>query len=236
MVAMIQRGDLMNIIVPDKSARELIEENFPRVVRMRLPQIIYDAYMWSHRIVENTALLNWERGKSLTPNIKNIAVEFFLVQEIKKGNLPLNWRVSYTSNKSASLIELYTGELLLHVNQVGNHNKIARAAFCRDQYIQPFQSYIDFDGENLLTNTIQNQPKYFQLNHGYQSQEPLFISLGIPGMNKKWVEKIQLLEEFAVFKGKYPKSKPENIEEFRLEEFQQFAEEVEENVRTEPNS
>ncbi|MFD2442531.1 hypothetical protein ACFSO7_00730 [Bacillus sp. CGMCC 1.16607] len=226
----------MHIIVPDKTAREVIEEAFPIEVRIKLPQIILDAYKWSFRIVENTSLLNWIRGRTLTPNIKNIAVEFFLVQEIKNGNLPLNWRVSYTSNKSASLIELYSDEILLHINQVGSHRKIARAAFCRDQYIQPFQSYIDFDGNSQYLSTVENKQKYFQLNHGYQSHEPLFVSLGIPGANRKWIDNIQLLKEFAVYKGRYPKSKLENINDFSLEDFQQFAEEVENNELKESNS
>ncbi len=226
----------MNIIVPDKDAREVIEHAFPIELRMKFPQIILNAYMWSYRIVKNTPLLNWERGRTLTPNIKNIAVEFFLVQEIKKGNLPLKWRVSYTSNKSASLIDLFTDDFLLHINQVAKPTKIARAAFCRDQHIQPFQSYIDFDDNYEYINTVEKKQKYFQLNHGYQSQEPLFVNLGIPGANRKWIDNIQLLKEFAVYDGRYPKSKLEDIKEFSLEDFQLFAEEVENNEQQESNT
>lgn len=226
----------MSIVIPEKSAREVIEDAFPKEVRMKLPNIIADAYKWSYRLVENTAILSWVRGKTLTPHIKNIAVEFFLVQEIKNGNLPLNWRVNYTSNKSASFIEFYSSYVLLHVNQVSGKGRIARDAFCRDQYIQPFQSYIEFDEENQYTGTVEDQLKYFQLNHGYQSTEPSFISLGIPGINKKWVDNIQLLEEYVVYNGKYPKSKPENIEDISLEDFQQFAEEVEKNEFKESKS
>ncbi|PLR83891.1 hypothetical protein CVD25_22720 [Bacillus canaveralius] len=226
----------MSINIQEKSAREVIETCFPREVRMKIPGIINNAYMWSYRITQNTGLFNWERGKTLIPNIKNIAVEFFLVQEIKNGNLPLKWRVGYTSNKSASLIELYTDELLLHVNQVNSKNNIGRPAFCRDQYIKHFQSYIDFDEHGLSFDEIRDKPQYFQLNHGYQSQEPLFISLGIPGENEKWIGEIQLLEEFTLIDGKYPKSKPEDIKEFSLEEFQQFAEEVGKNEREGTNA
>lgn len=225
----MQRGVVMDIIVPQKSARQVIEENFPQHVRMKIPQIMYNAYMWSYRVVENTPLLNWKRGKTLTPHIKNMAVEFFLVQEIKNGNLPFNWRVSHNSNKSATLIELYNDQMLLHVNQVATKKNVARPAFCRDQYIQEFQSYINFERLEDSSEVSHNKPKYFQLNHGYQSMEPLFISLGIPNKNEKWEDNIQLLDEFSVFEGKYPKSKPEDIKDFSLEEFQQFAEEVEKN-------
>lgn len=225
----------MDIIIPEKNAREVIEENFSREVRMKIPQIIYNAYNWSYRVIQNTALLNWERGKTLAPHIKNIAVEFFLVQEIKNGNLPFRWRVSHNSNKSATLIELYDDQILLHINQVATKNKVARRAFCRDQYIQKFQSYIDFDDLKEPSNTIKDKPKYFQLNHGYQSMEPLFISLGIPNKHQKWEDNIQLLDEFSVFEGKYPKSKPEDIKDFSLEEFQLFTEEVEKNERKETN-
>ncbi|MCA0150306.1 hypothetical protein LCD52_16095 [Rossellomorea vietnamensis] len=219
----------MSIVVPEKSARQVIDENFPIELRSKFPKIINNAYFWAYRTLQNTSLLNWERGKSLLPHIKNIAVEFFLVQEIKNNNLPLSWRVSFTSNKSASLIELYNDDILLHINQVRNKLSIGRAAYCRNQHIQHFQSYINFENINDKNNTVQGKPKYFQLNHGYQSQEPLFISLGIPGTNKKWVDNIQLLDEFTVVEGQYPKSKPEDIKDFSLEEFQQFAEEVDKN-------
>ena len=96
----------MNIVIQKEDAREVIEKHFGVEIRRKLPKIIYDAYFWSHRIIENTSMLNWIRGKSLLPNIKNIAVEFFIVQEIKNGNLPFQWRVNYTTNKSASFIEI----------------------------------------------------------------------------------------------------------------------------------
>lgn len=144
--------------------------------------------------------------------------------------------MSFTSNRSASLIELYTGDVLLHVNQVSSQTKIARPAFCRDQHIKPFHAYIDLWNETDYKDVVDTKPKYFQLNHGYQSLEPNFISLGIPGTNNKWVDQIPLLEEFTVLEGRYPKSKPEAIQDFSLEEFQQFAEEGENIGHKESNS
>ena len=76
---------------------------------------------------------------------------------------------------------------------------------------------------------MNKKPQYFQLNHGYQSIEPLFISLGIPGDNRKWIDNIQLLNELVSIEGRLPKSKVENIEGFSLEDFQQFADEVDSN-------
>ncbi len=219
----------MNIVIQKEDAREVIEKHFGVEIRRKLPKIIYDAYFWSHRIIENTSMLNWIRGKSLLPNIKNIAVEFFIVQEIKNGNLPFQWRVNYTTNKSASFIEIFNDSILLHVNQVANKKKIARPAFCRDQYIQSFQSYIEFQPEISTFDQVNKKPQYFQLNHGYQSIEPLFISLGIPGDNRKWIDNIQLLNELVSIEGRLPKSKVENIEGFSLEDFQQFADEVDSN-------
>lgn len=214
----------MKIVVAEEVPRKVIEENFEFEIRMKFPKIINDAYFWAHRLIENTATLNWIRGNSLLPNIKNIAVEYFLVQEIKNGKLPLQWRINYTSNRSASFIEIFNDSLLLHVNQVQNKKCIGRPAFCRDQHLEHFQTYFNIEPEKNVVNFVKDKQRYFQLNHGYQSREPLFINLGIPGSNRKWIDNINILEEFASIEGRFPKSKPENIEELNLEEFQRYAE------------
>ncbi|MGG0516607.1 hypothetical protein [Bacillus pseudomycoides] len=221
------------IVIPEQDPREIIEKYFPRNIRTRIPEVINNAYGWCYIHAENTPLLNWTRGKSILPNIKNIAVEFFVREEIKKGNLPFQWRVNYNRNRSASLIEIYNDEMVLHINQVAKKSSIARPAYCRDQYIKSLQCYWDFGNElnSEEPRMIEKDKLYFQLNHGYQSESPLFVSLGIPGKDKQWVEAIQLLDEFVTIQGVHPKSKVEEIPGFSLEDLQQFTNEVERDER-----
>ncbi|MED3310336.1 hypothetical protein P4436_05865 [Bacillus thuringiensis] len=221
------------IVVPEQDPREIIENYFPRIIRTRIPQVINNAYGWCYTHAENTPAFDWKRGNSLVPNMKNIVVEFFIREEIKKGNLPFNWRVSYNRNKSASLIEVYNDDIVLHINQVARKSAIARPAYCRDQYVKSVQCYWDWGNELDAEEPriIEKNKLYFQLNHGYQSQSPLFVSLGIPGRNKKWVEAIQLLDEFVTIQGVHPKSTVEEIKEFSLEDLQQFTNEVERDER-----
>lgn len=175
-------------------------------------------------------MFHTQRGKKLaTPEIKNLAVEFFAIQSVKNGELPFKHRTGYNSNRSHSFLELYNSDSLFHFNQVKSKTMCARKAECRDRHIKPLESYINIDEQNNSYIDFDNQ-RYFQINHGYQSSSPSFITLGIP--NKEGVLKgsIFLLEEYRVIEGFYPKSKIESLDDFSFEEFQRYAEGENENA------
>lgn len=212
----------MEIII-NPAPREITNKFIPFPTRSRLSQAIVDAYKWSDILLNNTAAFKTLRGKKrLLPEIKNIAVEFFVIQAVKNGELPFKHRVSFNSNYSHPFLELYTDELLIHFNQVQYKSKCARKAFCRDKHIKPIQSYINYD--DAINSVRFDDQRYFQVNHGYQTETPSFISLGIPNEKGKFEDYIPLMEEFAVTEGFYPKSKIQALDEFSFEDFQRYAE------------
>ncbi|MEK5036344.1 hypothetical protein MKY96_33480 [Paenibacillus sp. FSL R7-0302] len=214
------------VINPDP--REVIEEYIPLNVRALLAKEITDAYQWSELIFNNTAAFKSLRGRyKLLPEIKNLAVEFLMMQASKSGKLPLKYRTGYNSNHSHSFTELYDDNVLLHFNQVKSKNKCGRKAYCRDRLVKPVQSYFDIEDNSLVVE--ENVQKYFQVNHGYQSETPLFISLGIPNSMGILEGRISLLDEITVIEGARPVSQVKEIDDFDFEDFQRFAEGAEEN-------
>lgn len=226
MVAITYRGDFMKIeIVNDP--REIINECISLEVRKKFTKLIMDAYQWSNLLIKNTSVFKSTRGiKRLLPEIKNVAVEFFVMQAVRNKEVPFSYRIGYNSNRSHPFIELFNDSTLVHFNQVRNKNSGGRRAFCRDRHLKPITSYIDFEDGNTIKYEDQ---LYFQVNHGYQTETPGFITLGIPNLKGKFETSIYLLEEFSVFEGYYPKSKIEDVDEISFEDFQRFAEGEETN-------
>lgn len=181
-------------------------------------------------LMENNIVLQTQRGKKHAfPEIKNLAIEFFMMQAVKNGELPFKHRTGYNSNRSHSFLELFNDDSLFHFNQVRSKSMCARKAECRDRHIRPLSSYINIDEQNNANIECDNQ-RYFQLNHGYQSSNPSFITLGIPNRKGVLEGTIFLLEEYRVVEGFYPKSKIESLDDFSFEEFQRFAEGDNENA------
>ncbi|MCQ2009283.1 MAG: hypothetical protein ABF629_15210 [Sporolactobacillus sp.] len=200
---------------------ETINKAVPLEIRRELARIVIDAYKWSDILIKNTAVFQSLRGrKRLLPEIKNVAVEFVAMQAVKNNRLPFQYRMASTSNHSHFYLELFDGNTLIHFNQVAQRNNCARKAFCRDRLIKPLSSYMDFDSGSIECDNKQ----YFQVNHGYQSVAPLFVTLGIPEKSGKLGPKIYLLDEYSASTGKYPKSKIETVKDFSYEDFQRYAE------------
>ncbi|MBA9086550.1 hypothetical protein FHR92_003028 [Fontibacillus solani] len=216
-------------VVINPEPRAIIDSHIPMPVRARVCQAIVDAYKWSEILLNNTSIFKSVRGKKrLLPEIKNVAVEFFVVQAIKNGEIPLEYRIKFNSNFSHPFLELYNSEVLIHFNQVKTKNQCGRKAFCRDRLIKPIQSYIEVDND-LETHISYDTQKYFQMNHGYQTTIPSFVNLGIPNDQGVLEASVQLLEEYRVIEGYYPESQIETIDEFTFEEFQRYAEGEEAN-------
>jgi hypothetical protein len=208
-------------LVIKQDPKLVINNHVPLAVRAKFAQVVVNAYKWSEMLFNNTAAFKSIRGKKrLLPEIKNIAVEFFVMQAVKNRDLPFEFRINYNSNRSHPYLELFNDRSLIHFNQVKRKNNCGRKAFCRDRLIQPISSYINFE-----KNSVEYDDQlYFQLNHGYQSETPSFLTLGIPSVYGKFEASIQLLEEFTAIEGYYPKSTVKNIDDMSFEEFEQFAE------------
>lgn len=84
-------------------------------------------------------------------------------------------------------------QIELTINQVKTRDSIARNCENRDNRVSSFLSYLrldDFEGDSL----VNTQPGYFQMTHGYQTEIPNFVVLGIP--NKiSWEGSIDISRE-----------------------------------------
>ncbi|MDK8182135.1 hypothetical protein [Paenibacillus sp. UMB4589-SE434] len=211
-------------IVIAQDPREIIKSHISFSARSKLSNLVIDAYKWSELLINNTAAFKTLRGqKRLLPEIKNVAVEFFIIQAVKNKELPFLCRSAYNSNRSHTYLELYNEDTLIHFNQVSSKNKCGRKAVCRDRVTKPLESYIDYS-DNINPTISVDSKNYFQVNHGYQTSTPSFITLGIPNGEGILNGSIPLLQEFVVVEGFYPKSKIQTVDEISFEDFQRYAE------------
>ncbi|GEM01927.1 hypothetical protein SAMN05421839_1184 [Halolactibacillus halophilus] len=207
--------------------RTLINGYIDFSTRKKLGQLVTDAYKWSSLLQENTLQLKTIRGKKrLLPEIKNVSIEFFLIQAMKNNELPFKYRFANNVRGSHPYLELYNDDTIIHVNQVSRKNMCARKAICRDVLFKPIQSYIEFEE---LDEISYHEKRYFQLNHGYQTSTPEFVTLGIPNNSYKFDASIPILEEYTAIEGHLPKSKIEKIDGDFLDAFQRYAEGDEQN-------
>ncbi|MNC16185.1 hypothetical protein D3C75_640340 [compost metagenome] len=214
----------MEIIIKEDPS-DVINGLIPFQIRAIISQTIVDAYKWIDLILNNTLAFKSKRSKHIfIPEAKNLAVEFFMIQATKSGKLPFEYRYAFNSNLTHSYLELYNDNILIHLNQVNSKNKCAKKAYCRDRHIKPVDSYINIGPDSEAFLSEKEQELYFQVNHGYQSSSPNFITLGIPNKLGKFSTAIQLLDEFAVIEGHYPKSKIEIVSELSFREFEEFVE------------
>ncbi|WP_243555775.1 hypothetical protein [Priestia megaterium] len=201
--------------------RIAIEEQIPSNIRSKFVPIIVDAYQWVYILTNNTDMLKGIRARKKTiPELKNVAVEYFVLQAVKNGSLPYNYRMASNRNNSHTYLELYSENTLIHFNQVRNKSSCANRAYCRDRHIKPAYSYMNFE-KNIIEF---DEQRYFQINHGYQSTEPSFVTLGVPNEGGKLSAYINLFDEFTSIEGHYPKSKIEEVDDISFEDFQRFAE------------
>lgn len=216
------------LIITDEP-RKIIDNCIDFDSRRLLGEAIIDAYKWATLLQQNTPQFRNTRGlKRLLPEMKNISIEFFLTKTIDVERLPFRYRYAYNSNKSHPFLEIYNDEIVMHINQVANKSSCARKAFFREKFLKPVRSYMLFEE---LDEINYDNKHYLQMNHGYQTERPLFITLGLPNQEYKFEGAISILEEYSSIKGKYPTSKIETIEEDFFSQFQQFAEGVEQSEK-----
>ena len=100
-------------------------------------------------------------------------------------------------------------------------NKPAVPAGYRIQENKNFQSYFDFDFNEYKTSDFNDDNLYLELDHGYQSEQPMFIGLGIPKNDKSWYSVIDLAKETPVLRRNFI-TKPADIKEIDVDTFKEF--------------
>ncbi|MDZ5782088.1 hypothetical protein [Marinococcus luteus] len=215
------------IILKDEP-RKKIDKQIPLEVRRYLGELTIEAYRTSKLLMENTPALQFPRArKLLLPELKNIMLEFMIIQAVKNNKLPFNYRINFNSNHSHPYLELYNDDILIHFNQVRTKSSCARKAIFRDKILSSVQTEFVFD-EEVSSDDLFSDKTYYQFNHGYQTETPQFITLGIPNNMYEFEVSVPILEEYAAIEGRYPTSTKEELhddfDDKLFEKIQQYAE------------
>ncbi|MGX4631335.1 hypothetical protein CKN63_03425 [Carnobacterium divergens] len=161
--------------------------------RSAMIQAIKKAYkkvgLWC--VDKNNEFLMGKKARYVRGDAIGLAVDHYLIEEIEKGNLNLLYRHDYTDTGYPYLVMYDMKETFeLTVNQVTSAKKVAAPAKNRTEKINRYKSTL-FDFED---DEVTNGKNYFQLTHGYQTTDPAFIVIGIPG-EKKWEDFVNILQE-----------------------------------------
>lgn len=192
-----------NFVMQKESAGDTLRSHFGSRERMILNQAAFDGYRFADKWLRDD--LNKFLGpykKEVRGRAINWCVDDCVRQAVNSGALNLEIKEEFTSGKQYKYLVLCDKKrtIQLTVHQVANRDSIARKAVNRDDKIKGFQSYWNFsDSNEIETQLVTESPLYFQLTHGYQSQEPGFVTLGIPTIQNCWEDgSIDLSKEAQV--------------------------------------
>ena len=207
-----------------KNPMDVLQEEIPRAIRSKFIPIINRGYNLANNVIKEIPFLDWDLGYQHTGYLKNIAVQYAFKKETENGNLPFESSLVFNSNRSTKHLERKTGNSIITVSLVQNHNVIARHAFFRKKLQLSNQLRFNFDTIN--DNFVTEQPYYILITHGYGQEPPNFINVGIPD-GHSWMTKINLLAEPHLVTARDDnKVKEEEIMPEQLVGFKKFVKEV----------
>lgn len=218
------------------SAQQLLEKEFSMPQRVILGNVIQVGYQnWHDFLRKDTtpAFLKTKRAEKLKPEIKNMAVEYAVMQACNKGLIPLKWSLEQTNNIALKYLNLKSsdGKCVFTINQTASAGTRSRHAKFRDELDAPFQSSLNLypdDGDKRKFITEPDFTYYCEINHGYQSEKPVFALVGKPAAKRGWLGQLSLLNQIQLL----PQGEAEDtltaagdVRKFSLDDFQNFMEE-----------
>jgi hypothetical protein len=185
----------MHLIYPDE-AREMIEDNIPLNIRNQIVPIIFKAYSLSKEYMRNLGWKEKRLGKEFMGYLVHYAVQFEIINAIESGFLKIQHKVSPNSGGNCFHLEMITPDFVITQSQVESPKQLPRKAYYRENL--GFSNgnlllELDVDQENRFYS--RQKPFHMIITHGYNSQEPKFIFLGIP-LKNEWVSPIDMLKDF----------------------------------------
>ncbi|KRK34366.1 hypothetical protein FC07_GL000573 [Loigolactobacillus bifermentans DSM 20003] len=217
------------------SAQQLLMKEFSMVQRVILGNVIQVGYQSCNDFMQSSKIplfLKMERASKLIPEIKNMAVEYALMQACNKQLIPLKWSLEQTNNIALKYLKLKSldGKCIFTVNQTSCAGKRSRHAKFREELDLPFQSSLNlFPNDDTHQFIVEPDFAYYcEINHGYRSETPLFAVVGKPAAQNGWLGQLSLLGQIQLL----PKSEAddtrtaaEDLRNFNLSDFQDFMEE-----------
>jgi hypothetical protein len=199
-------------------AGNLLLEVFPSNVMSQLYIGVNRGYLYVKQIMD-TDFLNNPIGRDNIANLKNIAVQYELARMSRAGLLPFTVNIK-NNKRGANHLELRTNnpKTVLTISQVPYNKKYMQPRLPKPALFR--QSLSVTNGQITMADTFpeifsssqgDNSEIHLILTHGYQTEEPKFIYVGIPDPdNKFWLDTIPII-------GIMPSS--EAVEKTELMEF-----------------
>lgn len=180
-----------------KTAKDLLYTDFPLEIRVHIASSISKAYAYVNDLKNTLEIFQFPSAINIIPYFKNIAVEFMLQNDINNGLLPFRYRFKENAGQNHKHIEILTTNFILTISQVSDRFVIPRKAIFRNNLCLKNRKYLPLDfGDNVIQLPNQSGNFYALITHGYQSDMPQFINLGVPDpTNNRWINRINILEE-----------------------------------------
>lgn len=180
-----------------ENPESFLKKEFNKEMRVYLNSTVKLGYQLAvDTLRKDESWLNKLRGKEILPKLKTYGVEYMIVQYIENGLLSLDYSIEYTArkNNTFTLFKDEESKTNLIVNQAVSPVRPSRYAKYRANRYNNFETYFDFDKNKF----IEQKPVYIELNHGYQTDKPSFVVLGIPKNTKTWYTSIPVDQEFEL--------------------------------------
>ncbi len=176
------------------NAQNLINKEYPIRLRSKFVPMVRRAYSAIDQLITENEVLNWSVADNLVGNLINTAVEFEFKRMIDKGDLKLEYNVSFNKRKNHKHIELISQNTISTISQVKNKYSVPRKAIFRNNLSCSNQLMFDIYDNSL---NFKESPKYILLTHGGKNGNVDFLNLGMPQpYNKGWIYCFDLFSEF----------------------------------------
>lgn len=210
--------------IQKENPRKKLEELIAPTNRALITDVVNKGYMLASKASKDFPFISGQEGTTdFLSRMKSLAIKFYMKQYCDKGILPFKYKVKPNETKNHDYLLIYNDEGSFHltINQCKNMNKPAVPAGYRIQENKNFQSYFDFDFNEYKTSDFNDDNLYLELDHGYQSEQPMFIGLGIPKNDKSWYSVIDLAKETPVLRRNFI-TKPADIKKIDVDTFKEF--------------
>ena len=214
-----------------RSAKYLINKDFPKEVRFKLASSVSTAYSNVNSLKEEIEIFQFPLVTNIVPYIKNIAVAYHIKNNIDNNILSsYEYKYEFNAARNHRYLKIISKNFYLTINQVENENTTPRGAIYRNKLLSKNEKQLSlFEKQDNVTKIKKPDKYYAMLTHGYQEDFPFFINLGVPKTyNKGWEYKINLLNE--TYETDITNNKPEEEKEEELVKLKDHIKEVQKNA------
>lgn len=215
-----------DLVLPEQSPQEklvhLIEPKWQRQLDTAVERGYDMAYKTLHDDSSSAVWMLEGRGPvAVESRIKQIAVEVCVCRLIESGVLPFDYHYVYNDAGNHKYLLVSTDSFHLTINQCLNGNRPAKKVQYRAKENTNFQTRLVLDKDDMIVNNPVSE--YLELNHGYKSDTPKFICLGIPDVEtNSWQARIDLSRGLSVLSNEPFKTEVSGPDTITADEFASY--------------